>query len=129
MAGIIIHLIFGVISAIIVYQNFRKLQYSAAILIGNFLHDIFIIAYAPLLLRTFSPMALINSSYFAHRDIVFNSLWMIIQTIFVLFFLLFQKYIRKKEFKDFEYNIGLLLLGIITHATVDMMIQETGIWI
>jgi len=128
MAGIIIHFIFGSISAAIVYYNFRKLQYSSAIFIGNFLHDIFVVTYIPLILKTLNPMVILTSSLFYHRDVVFNVLWMIIQTIFVLLFLFFQKYIRKKEFKEFEYNIGFMLLGIITHAVLDMMIQESGIW-
>jgi len=129
MAGAIVHLIFGLISAGIVYYNFRRLQYSAAVFIGNFLHDIFIMVYAPFLLGTLNPMEIIQSGLFFHRDVIFNVLWMIFQTTFVVMFLFFQKYIRKKEFKDFEYNLGFLLIGIITHAALDMMIQETGIWL
>jgi hypothetical protein len=53
---------------------------------------------------------------------------MIFQTIFVLIFLFFQKYLKKKEFRDLEYNIGFLLIGIITHAAIDIIVQESGIW-
>jgi hypothetical protein len=128
MGGIIHHLIFGLISAAIVYYNFKKPQYSAAIFIGNFLHDIFIIPPIIILLKTFDPMEIIQSSYFYHRNTAFNVLWMIFQTIFVLIFLFFQKYLKKKEFRDLEYNIGFLLIGIITHAAIDIIVQESGIW-
>jgi hypothetical protein len=129
MAGALVHITYGIISATIVYYKFRKLQYSVAIFIGNLLHDIFIMAYAPFLLGTLNPFEIIGSSLWLHRDPVFNVLWMATQTIFIGAFLFFQKYVRKKEFKDLEYNVGFLLLGIITHAVIDMMFQETGIWI
>lgn len=129
MGGILIHTIFGLLSSVIVYHFFKKFQYSAAIFIGNFLQDVFIIAYAPFFLKTLDPMKIITSSYFLHRHHIFNVLWMIFQTIFVVTFLFFQKKVRKKEFRDFEYNLGFLLLGIITHAVLDLMIHETGIWI
>jgi uncharacterized membrane protein len=129
MGGIIEHLIFALISSAIVYYNFKKLQYSVAIFVGNFLHDVFIMAYAPFLLKTINPMEIIGTSLWLHRDPVFNVLWMIFQAIFIGMFLFFQKYIRKKEFKELEYNMGFLLLGIITHAVIDMMIVETGIWV
>jgi len=129
MAGIIYHLIAGIILAVIVFYKFRKWDYSAAVFIGNFLHDIFAATYIPFLIKTFNPMQIIYSSYFAHRDTVFNVIWLVIQSMFVLVFLFFQKYVRKKEFKEFEYNVGFLLLGIIVHAIMDLTIQEQGIWI
>lgn len=129
MTGLLFHLIAGSISAAIVYRKFKKPQYSAAIFIGNFLHDVFVVAYIPFLIGTLNPTKILSSPYFYHRDTYFNLLWMVIQSIFVITFLFFQKYIRKKEFKEFEYNVGFLLLGIVTHAMMDIAIQETGIWI
>ncbi|MEM5878910.1 MAG: hypothetical protein QXU74_00230 [Candidatus Aenigmatarchaeota archaeon] len=127
MGGILHHLVFGSVSALIVYRNFKRWQYSAAIFIGNFLHDIFIVPFISILLKTFDPMKIISSSYWFHRDTSFLILWMSFQTIFVVFFLFFQKYLRKKEFKDLEYNIGFLLMGILTHAFIDIIVQEQGI--
>ena len=129
MAGLIYHLIFGIILAAIVYYKFKNLQYSTSIFIGNLLHYIFIFAYAPFLLKSFNPTEILYSSYFTHRDIIFNFIWMATQIIFISIFLFFQRYVRKKKFKDLEYNLGFVLLGIIIHAILDFMIQETGIWI
>lgn len=127
MGGVIHHLVFGFVSALIVYHNFKNWQYSVAIFIGNFLHDIFILPFIIISLKTFNPIEIFSSSYWFHRDTSFLLLWMFFQTIFVVLFLFFQKHLRKKEFRDLEYNTGFLLMGILTHAFIDIIIREQGV--
>ncbi|MEM5801896.1 MAG: hypothetical protein QXQ18_00720 [Candidatus Aenigmatarchaeota archaeon] len=127
MGGLLHHLAAGLISAALVYWYFRHRDFAISIFIGNFLHDIFIFAYAPIFLGTLDITKIVKSAFFFNRDPIFLILWMGIQSIFVALFLFFQKFLRKKEFREFEYNVGFLLLGIITHMTMDIFIQEQGI--
>ena len=129
MAGALIHISIGILSAVIVWYKFKNSHYAISIFIGNLLHDIFIMAYAPFILHTLNPMEIIGTHLWFHRDFVFNILWITIQILFIGLFLFFQKYIRKKEFKELEYNMGFLLVGMITHALLDMFVEESGIWI
>ncbi|MEM5836284.1 MAG: hypothetical protein QXR09_02000 [Candidatus Aenigmatarchaeota archaeon] len=97
MGGLLHHLVFGSISALIVYRNFKKWQYSVAIFIGNFLHNIFILPFILVILKTLDLTKIISSSYWLHRDTSFLILWMFFQTIFVASFLFFQNTLKEKS--------------------------------
>jgi len=128
MAGLVPHVLVGLILAFLVYWKFRHRDFSIAIFTGNLLHDIFGFTYIPFVIGTLDPYKIIESAMFSNRDSVFLLLWLLIQSIFILFFIFFRKLLRKKEYKELEYNIAFLLLGIIIHTIMDIFIIEQGIF-
>lgn len=131
MGGIFHHFVAAFISALIVYFIFRRKDYPAAIFIGNFLPDLIGAGYASLMTMTINPAIVLKSvAWFSiDKTYVTQSFWIFFQAIFILSFLFFHIYVKKrKPHKDLEANLALLLLGFITHMLMDMLIIEQGIW-
>lgn len=130
MGGLIHHLLVGAASLILVYLFTKRKDYSSAIFIGNLLPDFVGAGYAAIAIMSFNPVTILHSQAWLSFDknIAVISFWMILQVIFVVAYLFYHVYIKKKVIhNEFEANIGFLLIGFVTHMIMDFMIIEKGI--
>src|SRR3989338_3164371 len=129
MGGLIHHLLAGAISLIFVYLFTKRKDYSSAIFIGNLLPDFVGAGYAAIAIMSFNPITILHSQpWFSFQKSQFIiSFWMILQVVFVGIYLFYHVYLRKKTLhKEFEANIGFLLIGFVTHMIMDFLIIEKG---
>jgi hypothetical protein len=118
MGGLLHHLSVAVISLLLVYISTKRKDYSLSIFIGNFLPDLIGAVYAAVMIRSLNPVAILHSEpwFSFEKDHVILSFWTLSQTIFISAYLLYHVYIKKKVLhKEFEANLGFLLIGFITH--------------
>lgn len=130
MGGILHHLVAAIISALIVYFIFKRKDYPIAIFIGNFLPDFVGAAYASLMTMSINPAIVLKSAAWISIDksYVTQSFWIFIEATFIMLYLFFHVYVKKrKPHHELEGNLALLLFGFITHMTMDMLIIEHGI--
>jgi hypothetical protein len=131
MGGILHHLAAGIISAVIVWFIFKRKDYPISIFIGNFLPDIIGAGYASLMIRSINPAVVLKSAawFSIDKDYVTQSFWIFFQAIFIVAYLFFHVYVKKKRpHKEIEGNLALMLFGFLTHMMMDMLIIEQGIW-
>lgn len=130
MGGLIHHLLVGVASLIFVYLFTKRKDYSASIFIGNLLPDFIGAFFAAVIIQSLNPSTILHSEAWLSFDktIATVSFWMIIQVIFIAAYLFYHVYLRKKTLhKEFEANLGFLLIGFTTHMAMDLFIIESGI--
>lgn len=130
MGGLIHHLLAGAVSLIFVYLFTKRKDYSLAIFIGNLLPDFVGAGYAAVAIQSFNPLAILSSqpwvSFQKEQFILFA--WMVLQVLAVGSYLLYHVYIKKRvPHREFEANLGLLLIGFVTHMLMDLLIIEGGI--
>jgi hypothetical protein len=130
MAGLLIHLIAAVISAVIAYFIFKKRDYIAAIFIGNFIPDIIAFGYASIMSWSLNPYTVLQSpAWTLDNFYVTQSFWIFFQALFITSFLLFHVYVKKKKPNyEMEGILALFLFGFLIHMMMDMFILEHGIW-
>lgn len=129
MPGILVHLLAGTICAIVIFTLFKKKEYSFTIFIGNLLPDLVGVVYSSLTVRSIDPTIIFKSAAWesSERLLVTQLFWILLQSIFVIFFLIPSKSRWKKKID--ENIIAMLLLGFIIHITMDIFIINQGIWI
>jgi len=132
MAGALIHIFIGLLSAVIVHFIHFKKEFSFAVFIGNLLPDAL----------KFGISAIVQGSILIFRvehDSTYNVLasitgnfnyWFttLIFVAAVCAFLYHHKYIKKKTMKEINKLYGFLLIGILIHLAIDFLVQEKGIW-
>ena len=131
MAGLLVHGAVGILFGLIVYFIFKRRDYPIAVFIGNLLPDLIGVGYASLMTMSLNPYVVLTSAawFSIDKDYVTQSFWIFFQAIFIVSFLFFHVYVKKKkQHKELEGNLALLLFGFITHMMMDMLIIEHGIW-
>lgn len=131
MGGLLHHLAAGIILGLIVFFIFKRKDYPISIFIGNFLPDLVGAGYASLMTMSINPAIVLRSAAWLSIDknYVTQSFWIFFQAIFIVSFLFFHVYVKKKKpHRELEGNLALLLFGFITHIVMDMIIIEHGIW-
>ncbi|MEM5874441.1 MAG: hypothetical protein QW641_00725 [Candidatus Aenigmatarchaeota archaeon] len=143
MGGIIHHLTAAIISFFLAYKFFKRKDYSIAIFIGNFLPDAIGFIYASFITLSINPFIVLHSKawFSLERDTITQSIWIILQCLFIFIYLLYSKSSKKRSLKifnisipiekqrEFEDMLGLLLAGFTIHMIMDMLIIESGILI
>ncbi len=130
MGGLLHHLLAGAAALIFVYLFTRRKDYSSAIFIGNLLPDFVGAGYAAIAIMSLNPVTILHSQAWLSFDksIAVISFWMILQVIFVIAYLFYHVYVRKKILhQELEANIGFLLIGFVIHMLMDFLIIEKGI--
>jgi len=131
MAGLLVHTAVGVIFGLIVYFIFKRKDYPIAIFTGNLLPDLIGVGYACLMTMSLNPYVVLTSAAWISidKDYVVQSFWIFLEATFIMLYLFFHVYVKKrKPHHELEGNLALLLFGFITHMMMDMIILEHGIW-
>jgi len=131
MGGVFHHLAAGIILGLIVFFIFKRKDYPIAAFIGNFLPDVVGAGYASLMTMSINPVIVLNSAAWISIDksYVTQSFWIFLEATFILLYLFFHVYVKKrKPHHELEGNIALLLFGFITHMMMDMLLIEHGVW-
>ena len=132
MPGAIPHIVAGLLSAAIVHKKHMRLEFSAAIFLGNLLPDAI----------TFGISALVQGTiriFKIQQDGLFHGLvstaynpanWFSLGFFILLLgaFLYHYHVIKKKKLWEYEELYVFLLLGILTHLIMDAFIIETSPW-
>lgn len=131
MAGLLVHAAIGVLFGLIAYLIFKRKDYPIAVFIGNLLPDFIGAGYASLMTMSINPSIVLNSAVWFSIDkyYVTQSFWIFLEATFIMLYLFFHVYVKKrKPHHELEGNLALLLFGFITHMMMDMLIIEHGIW-
>jgi len=134
MGGALTHLSIGLISALGVFYLFKfQSMHAIGIFIGNAVPDILKFGIAGLSQGTLNPAAIQHDALFRGLSVLTSSYtnWVGITlfAIFGVFALYHYHYLKKNEMEDYAWLYIFLLLGIITHLVVDVLVQESSIWI
>ncbi len=134
MAGGLIHIGVGLLSALIVHLRHFKWEYSYAIFIGNLLPDALKFGLTALKQGTmylfdvdkgdglYKTLSLITSDWTNWFSLGFF--------VFVLLLFLYHYHIvKKKTFEEYEELYVFLLVGILTHLVLDILVIEQGVWV
>ena len=131
MAGLLVHAAIGVLFGFIVYFIFKRKDFSIAIFIGNLLPEFIGAGYASLMTMSINPAIVLKSVAWLSidKDYVTQYFWIFLEATFIMLYLFFHVYVKKrKPHHELEGNLALLLFGFITHMVMDMIILEHGIW-
>jgi hypothetical protein len=132
MAGGVIHILFGMLSAIIIYTFHFKLEFSVMIFIGNLLPDAIKFGLSAIKQGTSNIFTVQKDSFYTALSMTTSdpSSWLVF-TFFILAvctFLYHYHYIKRKNFEEYKELVVILLIGILTHLVLDVLFIENGIW-
>lgn len=132
MAGALLHLVAGLICAVIVHRKHLKLEFSNAIFIGNLLPDVVKFGVSSIFYNTLDTEFLVRTPIFSFIGPITNNIntWIIL-SVFILaftFFLYHYHFIKKKKMREYSELVIFLLIGIIVHIIFDFIFSETGVW-
>lgn len=132
MAGIIPHVIVGLILAIVVHIIHFNWKYSLSILVGSLLPDILKFGLTAIKQATVNIFGI-------SKDAFYNSLASITssaQNWFALGFFVFvvmgylyhYHYVKKKTMEDYDLLIVFLIIGVLVHLLMDVVFIEATPW-
>ena len=133
MAGGLVHIAVGLLSALIVHLRHFKWEYSYAIFIGNLLPDALKFGLTALKQGTLYLFDVNKSDGFYKVLSSSTSDWgnwfsLGFFVLAVLLFLFHYHYIKKKTFDEYSELYVFLLIGVLTHLVLDILVIESGVW-
>lgn len=123
MPGALIHILIGLISALIVHRLHQRLEFSLSIFLGNLLPDVLKISFLAMYHSSLNLPFLIESNfhYFSHYlvngfnfTIMFFLFWVLIGLL-----LYHYHFIKQKKLKEWEELVIFLFIGYVTHIILD----------
>ncbi|MFH1650195.1 MAG: hypothetical protein ABIA93_06615 [Candidatus Woesearchaeota archaeon] len=133
MPGAIVHVLVGVLAALIVHFSHRKLEYSLAIFLGNLLPDFITFGFTALRQLTLDVFHVQKDAFYQNLVTwTYNPANWFMIGFFVLglgLFLYHYHFIKKKRLEEYAELYGFLLAGILIHLILDVLIMEQGAWI
>lgn len=133
MPGALIHVVVGLLCALVVHLRHFRLEFSNAIFIGNLLPDVIKFGAAMLYSKTLDPMRVDRS--FLYQTLAENTsaatIWFTIGffLLAMLLFLYHYHIVQKKRLEEYAELYGFLLLGILIHLLLDAFFIEQGPWV
>jgi hypothetical protein len=132
MAGGLVHIVVGLLSALIVHLIHFKWEYSLVLFIGNLLPDALRQLLTALKQGTVNIFDVETDGFYRFIQNFTSDVtnWFSIGffILSVLLFLYHFHYINKKKVEEYAELYGYLLLGVLTHLVMDILIIEKGIW-
>ncbi len=133
MAGALVHIAAGLISAAVVHLKHFRLEYSLAIFIGNLLPDAIKFGISAFLQGTLRAFSIkqdnayhILSAVTSNPQNWFTAGFFVITTMWLLYH---YHVIKKKGLWEYDELYIFLLTGAITHLILDVFVIEKGVWL
>ena len=134
MAGGLVHIGVGLLSAVIVHLRHFKWEYSYAIFIGNLLPDALKFGLTALKQGTMYVFDVDKGDGFYKALSSSTSDWgnwfsLGFFVLAVLLFLFHYHVIKKKTFEEYSELYVFFLVGVLTHLVLDILVIESGVWV
>lgn len=133
MAGALVHILAGLILAIIIHLIHFKLEYSLSAFIGSLLPDAIKFGISAIVQGTWNIFGVAKNSFFItlHEISSNPANWLSLGFfIFALCVFLYHFHvIKKKTMEEYDELYVFLLIGVALHLILDVFIQEKGPWV